>query len=333
VRTLHGEAIERYRAARVLLEAEPVALPSNGHGDEHEVRQALWLRAAIGECRSHALLDDAATALPLLRRVSAQVPDHADVLALRAAALAAGDDAASRDEARTALLRLLRHDVESAALLHFAGDVAVRLHDESLALGFYRRALARDPMRPTPRVAIARLLRERGDLLAARLELVAALASAPKWREATVELAKVHKEAKRYGDARQVLADHLLRVPTDLEALSLLAEVLVAEARVDDARVAVDRVLRYDADHGAALWLDGLLLTEQSRLRDAVARWSRLSRLADAEPWSSRARAALARVPRTGDLSTADAIFDVTIFDQALDAGVPQPTPANASVA
>jgi tetratricopeptide (TPR) repeat protein len=164
-----------------------------------------------------------------------------------------------------------------------------------LALGFYRRALARDPLRPTPRVAIARLLRERGDLLAARLELVAALAAAPAWREATVELALVHREANRYAEARQLLADHLTRVPTDLDTLAVLAEVLLAEARVEDARVAVDRVLRYDPDHGAALWLDGVLLTGQSRLRDALARWRRLSRLADAEPWSARARAALAR--------------------------------------
>ena len=173
--------------------------------------------------------------------------------------------------------------------------MAVRLHDESLALGFYRRALARDPQRPTPRVAIARLLRERGDLLAARLELVAALAAAPAWRDAILELARVHRDAKRHVEARHVLADHLMRVPTDLDALATLAEVLLAEGRVGDARVAIDRVLRYDADHGAGLWFDGVLLTEQSRLRDAVARWSRLSRLADAEPWSSRARAALER--------------------------------------
>lgn len=328
VRTLHGEAIERYRVAREVLEALLAAAPETDRNEQREVRKALWLRASIGECRSHALLDNAAMALPLLRRVSEQAPDHVDVLALRAAALAARGDTASRDEARSALLGLLRHDVQSAALLHFAGDVAGRLRDESLALGFYRRALARDPMRPTPRVAIARLLRERGDLLAARLELVAALASAPKWREATVELARVHKEAKRFGDARQVLADHLLRVPTDLEALALLADVLVAESRFDDARVAVDRVLRYDAEHGAALWFDGLLLTEQSRLRDAVACWSRLSRLADAEPWSSRARAALARVPRTGDLSPSTVPFDVTIFDHAVDTALDTASPS-----
>jgi tetratricopeptide (TPR) repeat protein len=215
------------------------------------------------------------------------------------------------------LRRVLRDEVTSAALLHFAGDVAVRLGDQSLSLGFYRRALARDPLRATPRVAIARLLRERGDLLAARLELVAALASAPGWREATVELARVHRDAGRHAEARVLLAGYLVGVPTDLEALALLAEVLVGEARPADARIAVDRVLRHDADHPVALWYDGVLLTEQSRLRDAVARWSRLSRLADAEPWSSRARAALARAPLADETDTSALVFDVAVFDAA----------------
>lgn len=331
-RTLHGEAIERYRSAREQLEGVlAVDAPTAPDTPEHAATlRELWQRAATGEARSHCLLQQAAAALPLLRQLVQRTPDSADVLALLASSLAAQETVALRDEARVTLLRVLRKNVESAALLHFAGDVAVQLADEPLALGFYRRALARDPMRPTPRVAIARLLRERGDLLAARLELVAALASAPRWREATVELARVHRDARRLGDARRVLVEHLVRVPTDLEAIALLAEVLIGEARPNDARVAVDRVLRHDTDHPLALWLDGLLLTEQSRLRDAIARWSRLSRLPDAEPWSSRARAALARVPRAGDGQGVDLLFDVTVFDAALPSAL---TPATAHVA
>lgn len=310
VRTLHGEAVERYRDARVLLDQAMSTAPS-------ETLMALWQRAALGEARSCCLLQQAAAALPLLRRVVAWTPDAPEALGLYAAALADHDTVALRDEARGALLRLLRQDLESAALLHFAGDVALRLHDESLALGFYRRALANDPSRPTPRVAIARLLRERGDLLAARLELVAALTAVPRWREAMVELARVHRDAGRHGDARVVLVDHLRRVPTDLEALTLLAEALLAEARPDDARVAVERLLRHDPDHAPALWLESVLLTDQSRLRDAVARWTRLSQLADAEPYSSRARAALARAPLGRDSGEHDIVFDLAVIPDA----------------
>jgi tetratricopeptide (TPR) repeat protein len=320
VRVLHGEAVERYRAARDLLETvldtDADAAKASASSEEHTVWRALWMRAALGEARSACLLGREAGALPLLRRLMRQGNESADVLVLLAASLTAFDASAYRDEARSTLLRVLRRDVNSAALLHYAGDVSVRLRDEPLALGFYRRALAHDPTRPTPRVAIARLLRDRGDLLAARLELVAALAAAPGWPDAVVELARVHRGAGRLPDARTALVEHLMAIPTDLDALALLAEVLQAEGRRADARVAVDRVLRHDAEHPQAMWMDGVLLAEQSRLRDAVDRWGRLSRLNDAEPWSSRARAALARSPRS-TVPTDSEAFDMFIFDEA----------------
>jgi tetratricopeptide (TPR) repeat protein len=236
----------------------------------------------------------------LLKRLGAVSPADPEVLALYAAAIADGDhdDDTRRALVRTALLRLLRHEVTSAALLHFAGDAASRLPDAALALTCYRRALALDPTRPTPRVAIARLLRSRGDLLAARLELVAALATAPHWREALLELARVHREGKRFADARQVLVRHLARVPTDLDALDLLADVLLAEERGADARVVVARLLRHDPDRPSALWFESLLLTQQSRWREAFTRWTRLAAVPDGGAWADRARAALARAAK-----------------------------------
>ncbi|MCE2900194.1 MAG: tetratricopeptide repeat protein [Gemmatimonas sp.] len=287
-RTLHGEAVERYRAARTLLEA---------HDDAAAL--AVWRRAAIGEARALCLLQQAPEARPLLKRLGAVSPTDPEVLVLYAAATAddesVGSDEARRELVRTALLRLLSQPVSSAALLHYAGDIASRFPDPGVALACYRRALACDPARPTPRVAIARLLRTRGDLLAARLELVAALATAPHWREALLELARVHRTASRLPDARVVLVRHLTRVPTDLEALDLLAEVLIAEERQDDARVVVARLLRHDPDRPAALWFDSLLLTEQSRWREAHARWTRLATVPDGGAWAERAQAALTR--------------------------------------
>ncbi len=318
-RTLHGESVDRYRTVRESLDALTGVERTSAH-------VALRRRAALGEARALCLLDHAGAALPILRELLSESPDDAEVLALFAASVAHSGEPTGRDQSRSAMLRLLRQDVESAALLHFAGDVAMRSADTVLALGFYRRALAHDPTRATPRVAIARLLRGRGDLLAARLELVAALAAAPHWRDAIVELAHVHHEARRHDAARMVLAEHLTRVPTDLEALALLGEVLIAEERTADARVAVDRVLRHDPDHAAALWFDGVLLTGQARLRDAVARWTRLSRLADAEPWSSRARAALARVPLAHDAVDRTLVFERAVFEER--AVVASPAPA-----
>lgn len=287
-RTVHGEALERYVRARALVDAPSIV-------DMETPVQLLWQRATLGEARSLCLLGRGGEALAPLKRAGAVWPNHPEVLALFAYAAAsdAERDPASADTARAAMLRLLRQDVTSAALLHFAGDAAMKMRDEALALGFYRRALAHDPARPTARVAIARMLRERGDLLAARLELVAALSAVPNWREAVLELARVHRDARRHADARWILVDVLKRRPTDVEALQLLIEVLVGEDRADDARIAVDRVLRHDPDNTGAHWFDGVLLAQQARMRDALARWTRLAQSGETDTFVQRARHAL----------------------------------------
>ena len=149
---------------------------------------------------------------------------------------------------------------------------------------------------PTARVAIARMLRERGDLLAARLELVAALSAVPNWRDAVLELARVHRDARRYADARWILVDVLEGRPTDVEALQLLIEVLVGEERSGDARIVVDRVLRHDPDDTAARWFDGVLMSQQARTRDALSRWASLARLTEVDIFVERARQAVSHV-------------------------------------
>ncbi|WP_309670995.1 tetratricopeptide repeat protein [Gemmatimonas sp.] len=287
-RAVHGEALERYTRARALVDLTAVA-------DMEPTAQILWQRATLGEARSLCLLGRGVEALPQLKRAGALWPHHPEVLALFAFAAAsdAERDPASAESARTAMLRLLRQDVTSAALLHFAGDAAMRMHDEALALGFYRRALAHDPARPTARVAIARMLRERGDLLAARLELVAALSAVPNWRDAVLELARVHRDARRHADARWILVDVLKGRPTDVEALQLLIEVLVGEERASDARIVVDRVLRHDPDNTGARWFDGVLLAQQSRTRDALACWAALAQCTEVDDFVERARHAV----------------------------------------
>ncbi|WP_396219491.1 tetratricopeptide repeat protein [Gemmatimonas sp.] len=287
-RAVHGEALERYRHARLLVEVPSVA-------DLAAPVQLVWQRAALGEARSLCLLGRAVDALPLLKRAGVVWPHHPEVLALFAFAAAAdvARDPAGAATARSAMLRLLRQEVLSGALLHFVGDAAMTMHDDTLALAFYRRALAHDPARPSARVAIARVLRERGDLLAARLELVAALSVAPQWRAAVLELARVHRDARRYADARRLLAAVLKDCPSDVEALQLLIEVLVEEDRPEDARIAVDCVLRHDPDSTGARWFDGVLLSQQSRTRDALVRWAALAQSADVDAFVHRARHAV----------------------------------------
>lgn len=287
-RGIHGEALERYSAARVESEATGV-----DGAREHDAR---WRRAAIGEARSNCLLGQGHLSLSVLRALATAAPNDTEVIALFAssAANAAREGRAPAQVAPILMRRLLRMDSASAALLHFVGDAALFIEDESTALAFYRRALAIDPSRPTPRVAIARILRIRGDLQAARLELLAALATAPSLREGVLELARVSLAAGSPVDGLRALTKHLSAVPTDLEALVLLVELLIGLDRDDDARVAVLRVLRHDRHNAAALWFEGVLFVRQARMRDAVERWRRVQASGESA-YALRAEKALAR--------------------------------------
>jgi tetratricopeptide (TPR) repeat protein len=283
-RGLHGEALERYERECAMTEwAGP-----------HEV----WRRAAIGVVRAKCLLGRGAEARELLERLLAESDDASsdfgEVLALLAASRAAAwaaDDGEPR-LARAAIAQFLRVESRSAALLHFVGDVAMSMQEDSLAIVLFRRALAVDPSRPTPRVAIARLLRRRNDVLAARLELVAALAVAPALRDAVLELARLHCDTDHHELALSLLINHLHRDPTDTDALALLAHTLLLSGRTNDARLAVARARRHDALHPLALWLDGRILADQQRVREARDRWTQVIAAAptsEAAGWARRA--------------------------------------------
>lgn len=284
---IHGEAYERYQQVRGVLAANRALAAT-------ESMCLLARRALLGEIRSACLLGQGGNVVPLVERFGSHDTNDPDVLALLAATHAALSDSYGRRVARGAIEKLLRLDPRSPAIFHFVADAAVAMEETDLALALYRRALVLDPTRPSPRVAIARLLHKRGDYLAARLELVAALATAPRFRDARLALAAVHRDAGRPEEAVKVLVTQLEHDAADTESLVLLAESLRAADRSVDARLAIQRVRRFEPDHPMGLWMDGMLLNDQGRTRDARARWGRLIAIAPGTPAASKARDAFA---------------------------------------
>jgi Flp pilus assembly protein TadD len=276
-RGLHGEAAERYaRAWETLVGVDASA---GGAGGKLQMDcAALRKRARIGDARSRCLLGRGHEMLVPLRELGDAFPDDVEILAMLAAAEAqsVGRGEGDRRTARSVMSLVLRLVPDSAALLHFVGDAALAIDDHEFAMLFFRRALAVDPARPTPRVAIARMLRRRGETLAAQLELVAALATLPGMREARGELARVHVLRGRPAEAVSILTGLLAEDPTDVESLVLLGEALLTLERTADARIALSHARRYDPDNSRALLIEGKILAALGRVREARERWTRL---------------------------------------------------------
>jgi tetratricopeptide (TPR) repeat protein len=290
---VHGEAHERYAQARALLDTH-AAERSMATDDTAPSEVAPWSvrslvrRALLGEIRTACLLDRGVEAFPRLSRFGAwEAQRDPEVLALTAAVHAARAAPPTPSAPESALIAasamdaLLQHPIGSAALLHFAGDAALQLSDDARALALYRRALALDPTRPSPRLAIARVLAQRGEWLAAYLELVAARAAAPAWREVHLAIAALHLATDRVGEAVRALADWLVRAPRDAGALARLGDALHragrdAEAR--EARVRWQRLLETAPEHAAATRARAALTEVAHALADPMASASAPSR-------------------------------------------------------
>lgn len=271
LRGLHGEATERYQRCITLLEAQ---LPATRNTDD------LLFSAKLGDARSMCLTGRGYESLDALRELAGVHTGDLEVQALNAAAeaqallLNAEAPVASTDLARVRVIMqgIISRDDASAAILHFTGDSALSLGDEAFAMLFYRRALAADPSRPTPRVAIARMLIARGAFFPAQLELSAALAAVPEMHDARYEMARVRHLLGNHREALAVLTGLLQENPTLVEALVLLGEVLVAAGNAQDARTALRRARAYDPDNVSAIRAEAAVLKVLGRDREAQQR-------------------------------------------------------------
>lgn len=264
---LFGEALERYRSARVLA-------PSDARLLAGETRALLALDRVV-EAR--------ATAETLLGVDGASV----EALLLTAAARArAGDPAAARE-----LLRSARRLAPARAdVLKEFGDVARAAGDLDGAIAAYRNALDLDGDFAVVHYELARLLAERGEPAKAEESLLAALDAVPTYVEAMLALANVRRRFGRVDAALPPLVELLRRDPYNIDALLSLSEVLLELDRHDDAAISIDRVLRFDPRHVLALFLKGQLLADRHRYRDAIATWQRVVELDPEGEHAIRAR-------------------------------------------
>ncbi len=273
---LFGEALERYRTARVTAPLDAKLLAGE--------TRALLAMDRVVEAR--------ATAETLLGVDGGSV----EALLLTAAARArAGDPAAARE-----LLRSARRLAPARAdVLKEFGDVARLAGDVDGAIAAYRNALDLDHDFAVVHYELARLLAERGEPAKAEESLLAALEAVPTYVEAMLALANVRRRFGRVEAALPPLVELLRRDPYNIDALLSLSEVLLELDRHDDAAISIDRVLRFDPRHVLALFLKGQLLADRHRYRDAISTWQRVVEL---EPDGDHARRARRESRTAADL-------------------------------
>lgn len=273
---LFGEALERYRTARVTA--------------------PLDARLLAGETRALLAMDRVVEARATAETLLGVDGGSVEALLLTAAARARADDPAAARE----LLRSARRLAPARAdVLKEFGDVARLAGDVDGAIAAYRNALDLDHDFAVVHYELARLLAERGEPAKAEESLLAALEAVPTYVEAMLALANVRRRFGRVEAALPPLVELLRRDPYNIDALLSLSEVLLELDRHDDAAISIDRVLRFDPRHVLALFLKGQLLADRHRYRDAISTWQRVVEL---EPDGDHARRARRESRTAADL-------------------------------
>jgi tetratricopeptide (TPR) repeat protein len=266
-RGLHGEALERYRAAQA-------QAPNRWEARMGAIRQLL----ALG--RGADAVDDAAS-------LAEEHPDNVDVLVLLAEArLAAGDPA----NALEYLDRARGRAPQRADILKLEGDIAADMGDLDAAQQAYEGALDLEPRLAQVRVDLGRLHEARNDLKAAEQSYRAALETLPTLSEAALALARVYRQGDMPQMAVNLLIEALKSDPSDVDSLLALGQSLLEDGRVEHAVEAFERVLAFDDSNVGAHFYRGVAAAKQRRYTEALREWELVVGIEPDGPFAREAR-------------------------------------------
>ncbi len=275
-RGLHGEALERYAEARATDPAD--------------------IGALLGEVRSLLALDRADEAVAGAESLAQLAPTHVEALvAVARVRLETGDPVRALDVLREAQARAPGR----ADLLQLQARVSRRLGEREAALDAYQAALQLDSGLVQVWLELGSLEEERANWTGARLSYERALDLLPTYSDAARALARLLRRVDTARAAMTPLIALLEADPWDLEALTLLGELLLEDGRADKAIEAFERVLRFDPESGPARLAYGAALVRSRRYREASAQWEDLVRSA---PGSQLAAAARSHLRSTKEL-------------------------------
>jgi tetratricopeptide (TPR) repeat protein len=266
-RGLHGEALERFRAARA------------GQPERRDAR--------FGEVRALLALGRGSEAVQDAEVLAQETPGDVDVqMALASSRLAAGNPAGALDALRVARERA----PQRADILKLEGDIALSLGNTQGALDAYQAALALDARYVQVHVDLGRTHEVRSDLRAAEASFRSALDILPTHAEGVLALANLYRRTGSPRGAVNLLVDYLTTDPSDVHALLALGRALLEDNRLDAALEVLRRVLAFDDKHSGAMFFAGVVLAQLKQYREAVGMWERVIAVDPAGPFAQEAR-------------------------------------------
>ena len=194
--------------------------------------------------------NDANAAVPLLERCRALAPDNvrcAWMLGTAYSILAYNEDQQPKGpndyaaRADSTLHWMEEHELDSALLHVFKGDVLAARKATDEALAEYRRALAIDPLWPDIHLLIGSLLGLESRWDEARTELKRQLQDHSGDTRAMVEMGSVYCRAGNYGDAVPFLKQALTRDSNNYEANYRLGQAYLTLGKYGQAILYLER--------------------------------------------------------------------------------------------
>ena len=266
-RGLHGEALERFRAALLDRPDDPDLL--------------------IGLADALIALARGEEALEVAGWLVAIAPGNGDGLASRARARQlTGDIDGARADAEEAARRLPGR----ADLLMLVGSIAREGSDRDAAREAYRAALQLDGGLVQAWYELGTVEEELANPVEARTAYREAVRLLPTHLEANLALAFALRKDGNATEAVNLLVDYLLAEPVALPALTLLGQSLLDARRPAEAVTALKRVLLYAPEDLAALFHLGVAHARLRRYEEAVAAWDRVVDVNPSGPLAATAR-------------------------------------------
>lgn len=266
-RGLHGEALERFRAALVDRPEDPDLL--------------------LGLADALLALGRGPEALETATRLVALTPGQGDALAVRARARQlTGDLDGAGADAEDASRRLPGR----ADLLMLVGSIAREAGDRDAARTACQAALQLDPGLVQAWYELGTVEEELGRSGEARAAYRQAVRLLPTHLEATLALAFALRREGSPDEAVNLLVDYLLAEPVALPALTLLGQSLLDARRPGEAATALTRVLHHAPDDLAALFHLGVAYARLRRYAEAVEAWDLVVDVNPSGPLAATAR-------------------------------------------